>query len=88
MAYVSVSLIVRRKQPSPEPMPRREPVAKPEALTNGNHGPSHAEQNQNFAISSPESFDSDDDDEYDNTDTLDRRCVIFVSSKSVWMSSI
>ncbi|XP_027192142.1 DDT domain-containing protein DDR4 isoform X2 [Cicer arietinum] len=64
--------VTKRKQPSPEPMPRREPVAKPEALTNGNHGPSHAEQNQNFAISSPESFDSDDDDEYDNTDTLDR----------------
>ncbi|CAI8609982.1 unnamed protein product [Vicia faba] len=64
--------ITKRKQSSPEPMPRREPVPKPEVLTNGNHGPSHAAaQEQNFTISSPESFDSDDD-EYDNTDNLDR----------------
>ncbi|KAK2357437.1 DDT domain-containing protein DDR4 [Trifolium repens] len=66
--------VTKRKQSSPDPMPRREPVAKPEALTNGNHGPSHAAQHQNFGISSPESLDSDDDDddEYDNTDNLDR----------------
>ncbi|MCI11388.1 chromatin modification-related protein EAF7-like, partial [Trifolium medium] len=64
---------LKRNKSSPEPMPRREPVAKPEVLTNGNHGPSHAAQQQNFGISSPESFDSDDDDdEYDNTDNLDR----------------
>lgn len=91
MAYVFLSSIVRRKQSSPEPMPRREPVPKPEVLTNGNHGPSHAAQEQNFTISSPESLDSDDDDdddEYDNTDNLDRRCVVFVSSKSVVMPSI
>jgi hypothetical protein len=82
--------IDRRKQSSPDPMPRREPVAKPEALTNGNHGPSHAAQHQNFGISSPESLDSDDDDddEYDNTDNLDRRCVVFVSSKYVHMLHI
>lgn len=68
--------VTKRKQSSPEPMPRREPVPKPEVLTNGNHGPSHAPQEQNFTISSPESLDSDDDDddddEYDNTDNLDR----------------
>ncbi|CAK8563113.1 unnamed protein product [Lathyrus sativus] len=68
--------VTKRKQSSPEPMPRREPVPKPEVLTNGNHGPSHAAaQEQNFTISSPESLDSDDDDdddEYDNTDNLDR----------------
>lgn len=71
-------------------MPRRESVAKPEALTNGNHGPSHAVQHQNFGMSSSESpdSDSDSDDEYDKTDTFDRRCVIFVSSKSVQMPSI
>lgn len=89
MAYLFFSFIVRRKQTSPEPMPRREPVAKPDAQTNGNHGPSHAAQHQNFGISSTESPGSDSDsDEYDNTDNLDRRCIIFIFSKSAQMPSI
>lgn len=65
--------VTKRKQTSPEPMPRREPIAKSDAQTNGNHGPSHAAQHQNFGISSTESPGSDSDsDEYDNTDNLDR----------------
>lgn len=83
MAYISVSSFVRRKQPSPEHMPRRESVAKLEALTNGKwSGPSHTPQHQNFGMPFPKSPDSDDDEEY-LTDTLDRRWAIFVSLKSV-----
>lgn len=83
MAYISVSSIVRQKQPSPERMPRRELVGKPEALTNGRYGPPHATQDLNFGVPSPESPDSDDDEEDHETDTLDRRCVAFVSFKYV-----
>ncbi|KAL3018473.1 hypothetical protein AAZX31_05G030200 [Glycine max] len=72
MAYVSVSSIFRQKQPSPECMPRRESVAKAEALSNGKYGPPHATQDRNFGIPSPESSDSDDDKEDNETDNLDR----------------
>ncbi|XP_061358826.1 DDT domain-containing protein DDR4-like isoform X1 [Gastrolobium bilobum] len=64
--------VTKRKQPSPEPLPRRESVPKPEALTNGKYGPSHAPQHLNFGMSSPESSYSDDDEEEYKTDTLDR----------------
>ncbi|KAL5186224.1 DDT domain-containing protein DDR4 [Glycine soja] len=61
-----------KKQPSPECMPRRESVAKAEALSNGKYGPPHATQDRNFGIPSPESSDSDDDKEDNETDNLDR----------------
>ncbi|KAK7330416.1 hypothetical protein VNO77_24610 [Canavalia gladiata] len=62
--------VTKRKQSSPEPMPRRESVAKPEALTNGKYGPSH-DTHLNFGMPSPESLDSDDDEEDHKTDSLD-----------------
>lgn len=86
MAYLPIFSIVRRKQPSPEHIPRREPVARHEALTNGNHGPSHAAQYQSFGMPSPESPYSDDGEDL-KTDTLGRRCVVFVASKSLQMPS-
>lgn len=88
--YISVPSIVRQKQPSPEPMRRRESVAKTEALTNGNHGPSHvAAQHLNFGMPSPESPDLDDDEEEDHkTDALGGRFVVFVAFKSVQMPCI
>ncbi|KAH1201697.1 DDT domain-containing protein DDR4 [Glycine max] len=64
--------IFRQKQSSPEHMPRRESVAKAEALTNGKYGPPYATLDRNFGISSPESSDSDDDKEDNETDNLDR----------------
>nr|KYP51723.1 hypothetical protein KK1_026383 [Cajanus cajan] len=64
--------VTKQKQPSPERMPRRESVAKPEALTDGEYGPPQATQDLNFGISSPESPESDDDKEDHETDTLDR----------------
>jgi len=68
-------------------MPRTESVAKAEALTNGKYGPPYATLDRNFGISSPESSDSDDDKEDNETDNLDRRCVVFVSFKYVKMLS-
>ncbi|KAG5039499.1 hypothetical protein JHK85_011975 [Glycine max] len=65
--------VTKQKQPSPECMPRRESVAKAEALSNGKYGPPHATQDRNFGIPSPESSDSDDDKEDNETDNLDRR---------------
>ncbi|KAL2646057.1 hypothetical protein AAZV13_05G028500 [Glycine max] len=64
--------VTKQKQPSPECMPRRESVAKAEALSNGKYGPPHATQDRNFGIPSPESSDSDDDKEDNETDNLDR----------------
>ncbi|XP_061373483.1 DDT domain-containing protein DDR4-like isoform X2 [Gastrolobium bilobum] len=65
--------ITKRKQPSPEPIPRREAGAKPEALTNGKwSGPSHASQHLNFDVTSPKSSDFDDVEEDHQTDTMDR----------------
>ncbi|OIW17701.1 hypothetical protein TanjilG_29051 [Lupinus angustifolius] len=67
--------VTKQKQSSPEPRPRRESVAKREALTNGKlKGPSHAPQHQNFGTSSPKLTDSDYDEEVEEhqTDTLDR----------------
>jgi len=87
MAYVSVSSIFRQKQPSPECMPRRESVAKAEALSNGKYGPPHATQDRNFGIPSPESSDSDDDKEDNETDNLDRRFAVFVSFRYVQVFS-
>lgn len=76
MPYVCFFLI-RRKQPSPEPMPRREAGAKPETLTNGKwSGPSHASQHLNFGMPSPESPGFDDMEEENQTDALDRRYAI------------
>ncbi|KAE9601463.1 hypothetical protein Lal_00023933 [Lupinus albus] len=67
--------VTKQKQSSPEPRPRRESVAKREALTNGKlKGPSHAAQHQNFSMSSPKPSDSDYDEEEEEhqIDTLDR----------------
>lgn len=71
-------------------MPRREPVARPEALTNGKWSglSSHAPQHLNFDTPSPKSPDSDYDEEEYKTDMLDRRCVVLVSFKPVLMPSI
>jgi len=77
MTCIYVHSIDRQKQPSPERMPRRESVAKPEALTNGKYGPLHATQDANFGIPSSESADSYDDKEDHENDNLDRRCVFF-----------
>ncbi|XP_014509951.1 DDT domain-containing protein DDR4 [Vigna radiata var. radiata] len=64
--------VTKQKQPSPERMPRRESVIKPEALTNGKYGPLHATQDANFGIPSSESADSYDDKEDHENDNLDR----------------
>ncbi|XP_030937785.1 DDT domain-containing protein DDR4 [Quercus lobata] len=62
--------ITKRKQPSPEPLHRRE-FGKPEASANGKwSGPSHA-QHDNFSAPSPTSPDFDDGQEDNKTD-LDR----------------
>ncbi|TKY73437.1 Cat eye syndrome critical region protein 2 [Spatholobus suberectus] len=64
--------ITKRKPPSPEPIPRREAGAKPEALTNGKwSGPSHDTQNLNFGMPSPKSLEFDDMEEENQIDMLD-----------------
>jgi len=83
--HVYIFILFRQKQTSPERMPRRESVAKPEALTNGKYGPLPATQDVNFGILSSESADSYDDKEDHENDNLDRRCVFFVSFKYVEM---
>ncbi|XP_016203141.1 DDT domain-containing protein DDR4 isoform X1 [Arachis ipaensis] len=63
--------ITKKKQPSPEPIPRREAGVKPDALTNGKlSGPSYASQHQ-FSMASPKSPDFDDEEEHER-DMLDR----------------
>ncbi|KAK7388999.1 hypothetical protein VNO78_23830 [Psophocarpus tetragonolobus] len=64
--------VTKQKQPSPEHIPRRESLAKPEALTNGKYGPPYPKQDRNFGIPSSESSDTDDDKEDNEIDTLDR----------------
>ncbi|KAI4343815.1 hypothetical protein L6164_011122 [Bauhinia variegata] len=66
--------ITKKKQPSPEPMPSREVVAKPEGLPNGKwNGSPHAPQHISFHMSSPKSPDYDDEEEEDHKDEeLDR----------------
>ncbi|KAH7528524.1 DDT domain-containing protein DDR4 isoform X2 [Ziziphus jujuba] len=64
--------ITKRKQPSPDPLQRRDGVVKPEASTNGKwSGPSHATQHVNFSALSPKSPDYDYADDY-NKDQFDR----------------
>ncbi|KAL5544281.1 hypothetical protein UlMin_008065 [Ulmus minor] len=64
--------ITKKKQPSPEPLQKRE--MKHEAFTNGKwSGPSHASENFNFSALSPKSPDDyDDADEDSKSDQLDR----------------
>ncbi|KAG6635337.1 DDT domain-containing protein DDR4-like isoform X1 [Carya illinoinensis] len=65
--------ITKRKQPSPEPLNKREEVVKPEPSTNGKwSGPSHSSQHVNFSAPSPTSPDFDDAREEHKTDPLDR----------------
>lgn len=65
--------ITKRKQPSPEPLHRRDLVVKPEASINGKwSGPSHASQHDNFSAPSPTSPDFDDAQEEDKTEPMDR----------------
>ncbi|XP_054805870.1 DDT domain-containing protein DDR4-like [Prosopis cineraria] len=65
--------MTKRKQPSPEPITRREVGEKPEALTNGKlSGPSHAPQHLSFGMPSPNSPDIDDDEEELKSEPLDR----------------
>lgn len=83
-----VCLFVRRKQSSPEP-PRREVGAKPEALANGKwSGSSHSPQHLNYGMPSPKSSDYDDAEEEHQTETMDRRCVVFSPFKLVQMPFI
>ncbi|KAF3437102.1 hypothetical protein FNV43_RR19855 [Rhamnella rubrinervis] len=65
--------ITKRKQPSPEPLQRREIGMKPEASTNGKwSGPSHAPQHVTFSAVSPKSPDYDYVDEDNKSDQMDR----------------
>lgn len=64
--------ITKRKQPSPEPLNRREGGSKPDGFTNGRwSGPSYA-QHGGFSALSPKSPDFDDADEDNRSDPLDR----------------
>ncbi|MED6106947.1 hypothetical protein PIB30_009556 [Stylosanthes scabra] len=64
--------ITKRKQPSPDPIPRREAGVKPDALTNGKlSGPSYASEHQNFSMPSPKSPGFDEEEEHER-DMLDR----------------
>ncbi|QCE13860.1 DDT domain-containing protein DDR4-like [Vigna unguiculata] len=66
--------ITKRKPPSPEAIPRREPGSKPEALSNGKWSgpsPSHDPQDLNFGTLSPKSPDFDDMEEDNQADILD-----------------
>ncbi|KAF7838400.1 DDT domain-containing protein DDR4-like isoform X1 [Senna tora] len=70
---VHLAVLDVRKQPSPEPVPKRELVEKPEALTNGKwSGPSHAPHSLGFGMPSPKSPDFDDAEEEYKSDALDR----------------
>ncbi|KAF7806145.1 DDT domain-containing protein DDR4-like isoform X1 [Senna tora] len=65
--------ITKQKQPSPEPIPRREIAGKAETLTNGRRsGPSHASEHLSFGIPSPKSSDFDDAEEEHKSESLDR----------------
>ncbi|KAK4264256.1 hypothetical protein QN277_025461 [Acacia crassicarpa] len=62
-----------QKQPSPEPITKREVGEKPEVLTNGRlSGPSHASQRLSFSVPSPNSPDFDDTEEELISEPLDR----------------
>jgi hypothetical protein len=70
---------LRRKQPSPEPLQRRDLAVKPEASMNGKwSGPSHASEHDNFSAPSPTSPDFDDDQDEDKMEQMDRRCFLFL----------
>ncbi|KAE8124111.1 hypothetical protein FH972_019021 [Carpinus fangiana] len=65
--------ITKRKQPSPEPLQRRDLAVKPEASMNGKwSGPSHASEHDNFSAPSPTSPDFDDDQDEDKMEQMDR----------------
>ncbi|XP_028788196.1 DDT domain-containing protein DDR4-like isoform X2 [Neltuma alba] len=65
--------MTKRKQPSPEPMARREAGENPEALSNGKLiGPSHAPEHLSFGMPSPNSPDFDDAEEELESEPLDR----------------
>lgn len=64
--------ITKTKQPSPDPLLRRDLVVKPEASANGKwSGPSQASQQTNFSAPSPTSPDFDEAEEDDKAE-LDR----------------
>ncbi|KAJ8772147.1 hypothetical protein K2173_027324 [Erythroxylum novogranatense] len=65
--------ITKRKQPSPEPIQRRDGVAIPDASTNGGwSGPSHTSPQGNFSTVSPNSPGYDDIGEDHSLEPLDR----------------
>ncbi|XP_059441163.1 DDT domain-containing protein DDR4 isoform X1 [Corylus avellana] len=65
--------ITKRKQPSPEPLQRRDLAVKPEPSINGKwSGPSHASEHDNFSAPSPTSPDFDDDQDEDKMEQMDR----------------
>ncbi|KAJ8753524.1 hypothetical protein K2173_022765 [Erythroxylum novogranatense] len=65
--------VTKRKPPSPEPIQRRDEVARPEAITNGRwSGPSHTSPHGTFSMTSPNSPEYDDFGEDHMLDPLDR----------------
>lgn len=63
----------RRKQPSPEPVVKKESVAKPEPSTNGrSNGPSSTPRHASYDETSPISTDYDENDEDNQSGPLDR----------------
>lgn len=74
---------VRTKQPSPEPLHKRDVVMKHEASSNGKwSGTSNSHEHVGFSALSPKSPDYDDDaEEDDKSEPMDRRCTIFLLRK-------
>ncbi|XP_026381440.1 DDT domain-containing protein DDR4-like [Papaver somniferum] len=65
--------VTKRKQPSPEPVVKKESVAKPEPSTNGrSNGPSSTPRHASYDETSPISTDYDENDEDNQSGPLDR----------------
>ncbi|KAI3941252.1 hypothetical protein MKX01_029826 [Papaver californicum] len=65
--------ITKRQQPSPEPVVKKESVAKPEPSTNGRlNGPSSTPRHVSYDETSPISTDYDENDEDNQSGPLDR----------------
>ncbi|KAL0342755.1 UNVERIFIED_CONTAM: DDT domain-containing protein DDR4 [Sesamum calycinum] len=65
--------VTKKKQPSPEPFERRDPLVKQEVSTNGRWGgPSQYSRHDSFSALSPKSPEDDELNEDQKTDTLDR----------------
>ncbi|XP_028784093.1 DDT domain-containing protein DDR4 isoform X2 [Neltuma alba] len=65
--------VTKQKQPSPEPISRRDIVGKHETLSNGRRsGPSHTSEHLSFSTPSPKSPDFGDTEEEHKSELLDR----------------